>query len=290
MWHPQDDTARMLLLARSARRLGYRGLLGIHWQTAGVESNAFALIRGGWDSAEKSQTLHLQRASAFFSATPGVARKVAAILDELEALGAGWTGTAQQTECANFSWESFVPVTTAQEMPKPLVAIWRKMESARSELFRVPLGGFAVNCAYDALLFHFRQCQAQPDMIRDLERLRLRFSALRLETPHARRLLATMDFVLAYESIRRELVSKGPLRNIHNSIAEARSAGIEPEAVLIRAGQDGLRRIDATWAEVFDAQIRRLDTRGDLGNLANLNLKAWQAWKKFRAELLAIIS
>ena len=46
----------------------------------------------------------------------------------------------------------------------------------------------------------------------------------------------------------------------------------------------GIFRIEALWKKVFTAQVSRLDTQGDLGNLANLNLKAYQAWIKFRDE------
>lgn len=37
--------------------------------------------------------------------------------------------------------------------------------------------------------------------------------------------------------------------------------------------------------KLFAAQALRLHTRGDLGNLANLNIKAYQAWVKFKKEL-----
>ena len=45
-WHPQEDLAQMEKLVHSAARLGYRGCLGLHWQTAGVGTQRQPSARG----------------------------------------------------------------------------------------------------------------------------------------------------------------------------------------------------------------------------------------------------
>jgi hypothetical protein len=167
-------------------------------------------------------------------------------------------------------------------MPKSLRALGEMLEKTRVEMFRTPRASFQVWCAYDALRFMFEQKRGNPDSIGQLARLRSRWAALDLDTPHARRMLATMDFVLSYESIRRQLAPGGRLLLQQELLTETKTLGLRPERALLAAYRRGLRQIEATWRRVFAAQAARLDTRGDLGNLVNLNIKAYQAWKKFR--------
>ncbi len=280
-WHPQDGADKMKELARSARKLGYDGLLGIHWQTAGVELNAAALMIAGWNTRESTETFHLNYARTFFSPKKGEANKVAKILARLEALGPGWAGTGQQSECSHFEWDPFPEVGAGPLRPR-LRKVWKKMESARDELFASPDVDFKVYCAFDGLLFSFNEKRSDPSSLGKLEQLRKELAALKLKTPHARRWLATMDFVIAYETIRREMITTGKLRQQQELIKEATGLGLSPDPRLAAEYQKGLVRVEALWEKVFAAQSLRLDTQGDLGNLANLSLKAYQAWIKFR--------
>lgn len=282
-WHPQDDAGHMRSLARSAKQLGYSGLLGIHWQTAGVELNAGCLMSAGWNLRETTEAFHLRYARTFFTPQARRAAAVAGILQELENLGAGWSGTGQQVECESFSWDPFPPITTGPLTPG-LRSLWKKLQEVRLEMFETPRTSFQVWMNYDALLFCFDQKRGNPESIEVLGFLRKRFAKLKLTTPHARRLLATMDFVLAYETIRRELATGGRLQRQQELLKETQSLGLKADARLLADYRRGLRRVEVTWRQLFSAQIARLDTRGDLGNLANMNIKAYQAWKQFRNE------
>jgi L-proline amide hydrolase len=93
-----------------------------------------------------------------------------------------------------------------------------------------------------------------------------------------------MDFVIAYEKIRRELKLVGKLKQQQELLKEGAALRLKPDPRLVAEYKKGLRRIEGIWKQVFDAQIRRLDTQGDFGNLANINLKADQAWIQFRDE------
>jgi hypothetical protein len=282
-WHPQDDVSKMKSLARSAQKLGYDGLLGIHWQTAGAELNAACLAAAGWNTSEPAETFYLHYAQTFFSPKVEEATRVAKILTALETLGPGWSGTGQQTECSTFDWDPFPAVTLGPLFPE-LELIWKNLEKSRDALFASAAVDFKVYCSYDAVLFSFNQRRSDPSAVEKLGQLRKDFAALKLKQPHARRWLATMDFVIAYEHIRRELMSGGKLKMQQQLLKEAAELGLKPDPSLAANYKKGLVRIEALWKKVFAAQASRLDTPGDLGNLANLNLKAYQAWIKFQDE------
>ena len=282
MWHPQGGVAQMQKLAHSAKEFGYSGLLGIHWQTAGVELTAACLTAAGWDVQETAEEFHRRYASTFFSPDVKAASEVAQILDELEKLGPGWSGTGQQAECSGFSWGGQALIS-AEKLTPALEALYEKLWEGRDELFKVSTPTFQSYTRLDGLYLAFIQQKAEnPGAIEVLRALRERFVALKLASPHARRLLATMDFVLSYEKIRRELGETGRLNRQHEMLAEAKSLGLEPDPKLLADYHAGVREIEATWKDVFAAQTGRLDTAGDFGNLAAINLKAYQAWKQFR--------
>lgn len=270
----------MLKLARSARSLDYSGLLGIHWQTAGVEQNAACLIGAGWNRWPSAADFHGHYARRFFSPEASTAQQVATLLDDLERLGPGWTGTGQQIECGTFSWDPAPALTT--ELPsRELRAFAESLYPIRDSLADAP-NTANIWPVFDSLRYACDQMRGDPQAHDKLLGLRRRFQALGLTTPHAQRLNATMNFVLAYEDIRRALMSGGWLALQRELIEEARERGLDPDPALLAAHKEGLLKVEHLWADLFAAQTTRLQTRGDWGNLATINVKAYAAWRKFK--------
>lgn len=279
-WHPQEDTALMLNLARSAKALDYSGLLGIHWQTAAVEQNVSCLLGAGWNRWQSAAEFRSHYATRFFSNRASVASEVARLLEELENLGPGWTGTGQQVECDKFSWDPAPALTT--ETPSPEIrAFAEAFYPVRDKLADTPSAS-NIWRGFDTLRFMCDQMRGNSGAISRLAALRKSFQALDLNTPHARRLLATVDFVLSYEEIRSALMSGGWLSLMRELIEESRALHLQPDPRLSAQYEAGLRKVEALWQSVFAAQVSRLQTRGDLGNLATINLKAYEAWRRFK--------
>jgi hypothetical protein len=206
------------------------------------------------------------------------------MLEKLEALGAGWTGTSQQGECSRFAWEP-CPVLSDDPLPAALDKVLADLWKARAEFRNLSHMDLRAPCYADGLLYYSLSQQGQRDAFEILLALRDRFAALKLGTPHARRLLATMDFVIAYERIKRPLAPWGILQLQQQHIGESRRLGLKPDRHLLSSYRNNIAKIDQLWREVFRAQIARLDAQSDYGNLVNLNIKAYQAWKTFKAVL-----
>jgi hypothetical protein len=279
-WHPQDAVAVQTRLAQSAKEIGYTGLLGIHWQTAGCEINAMHLVQSvGWDVTQSG--FYAEYARTFFSRGE-YSGGVAAILCELEDLGPSWTGAGQQTECNLFEWAVMPRLSPGDAIPEEMAALEAPLWAAREAMFRTVEVDVPIIAHFDNLLFRFATQKLPANAILRLEKLRARFVALNLATPHARRLLATMDFVLAFEAIKSHLEPRGELARRQALLVQMKTMGLAPEPVLLAEYQRQLQCVEDLWPAVFAAQKARLDTAGDFGNLANLNLKAWQAWQQFR--------
>lgn len=280
-WHPQDAVAVQTRLAQSAKEIGYTGLLGIHWQTAGCEINAMHLVQSaGWDTARSG--FYKEYARTFFTRGE-TAGDVAALLAELEALGASWTGAGQQTECTLFEWVAMPRLSPGEDIPQEMSALEAPLWAAREAMFRTPEVDVPIIAHFDNLLFRFATQKLPANAIPQLEKLRARFLAWNLGTPHARRLLATMDFVLAFEAIKSRLEPRGELARRQALLVQMKNMGLVPAPALLAEYRRQLQSVEDLWPALFAAQKARLDTTGDFGNLANLNLKAWQAWLRFRA-------
>ena len=280
-WHPQEAVAQQAKLAQSAHALGYQGLLGIHWQTAGCEVNAMHLVQAaGWRAASSMPEFYAAYAQTFFTRS-SVAIEVAAILAELEALGPSWTGNGQQTECSLFEWDSMPRLSPEGTIPNALAKLEEPLWAARAAMFATPEVEVRIICHFDNLLFRCATQKLPADALPRLATLRQRFAALGLRTPHARRLLATVDFVLAFEAIKRQLEPRGELARRHALLTQMTTLGLPPDPGWQADYNRRRQTVAALWPALFAAQQARLDTVGDYGNLANLNLKAWQAWHLF---------
>jgi hypothetical protein len=281
-WHPQDAVALQTHLALSAKQIGYAGLLGIHWQTAGCEINAMHLVQcAGWNAAQSG--FYAEYARTFFSSGEA-SSEVAAILWELEDLGPSWTGAGQQTECSRFEWAAMPRLSPGDVVPEEMAALEAPLWAAREAMFCTQDVDVPIIAHFDNLLFRFATQKLPTDTTQRLERLRTRFVALNLSTPHARRLLAAMDFVLAFEAIKSRVEPRGELARRLELLLQMKNMGLAPDSAVLAEYQQQVQSVENLWLGLFAAQKARLDTPGDFGNLANINLKAWQAWRKFSAQ------
>jgi hypothetical protein len=89
-----------------------------------------------------------------------------------------------------------------------------------------------------------------------------------------------MDFVIAYERIKRELDSRGRLAAQQLLIRQAQADGLRPDPRLRAEYRRGVAHVERLWRQLFRAQARRLDTRSDLGTLATINTKAYPKWQE----------
>jgi hypothetical protein len=280
-WHPQDAVAVQTRLAQTAKDIGYTGLLGIHWQTAGCEINAMHLVQSaGWSTAQTG--FYADYARTFFSHGEASA-EIAAILAELEDLGPSWAGEGQQTECNVFEWAAMPRLSPGDAIPEGMASLESPLWAAREAMFWTPEVDVPIIAHFDSLLFRFATQKLPANATQRLEKLRARFVALEIATPHARRLLATMDFVLAFEAIKARLEPRGELARRQALLLQMKNVGLAPDPALLAEYHRQIKEVDDLWPGLFAAQKARLDTTGDFGNLANINLKAWQAWHKFRA-------
>ncbi|MCC6578820.1 MAG: hypothetical protein IT440_00125, partial [Phycisphaeraceae bacterium] len=82
-----------------------------------------------------------------------------------------------------------------------------------------------------------------------------------------------------------QLDSRGPLAAQQALIRQAKAAGLRPDPRLLSSYRQGVRNVERLWKDVFRAQVGRLDTRGDLGTLATIAVKAYPKWKDFLAQV-----
>ncbi len=103
-WFAQTNVKPFTQLVRDARAKGCQGLLGIHWQTRGVEEVAAYVAQYAWNPALTYEGFYTNFARKCFGEAHGA--EMASVLMRLESLGPRWTGAAGQVECGGFQWFS----------------------------------------------------------------------------------------------------------------------------------------------------------------------------------------
>lgn len=101
-WGPQTNVKPFTSLCRDALAKGCQGMLGIHWQTRGIEEAAAYLAQFAWDPTLEYGAFYDGMAERCFGADAGP--EMSAILQRLESLGPRWTGGSGQVECGGFGW------------------------------------------------------------------------------------------------------------------------------------------------------------------------------------------
>jgi len=103
-WGPQCNVKPFTALVRDAQAKGSQGLLGIHWETRGVEEVAAYCAQFAWNPDLSYEDFYRTFARKCFGEQH--AEEMAQILMQLEALGPRWTGGPGQVECGGFEWFS----------------------------------------------------------------------------------------------------------------------------------------------------------------------------------------
>jgi hypothetical protein len=103
-WFAQANVKPFTHLVRDARAKGCQGLLGIHWQTRGIEEVAAYTAQYAWNPDLTYADFYADFARKCFGETHGP--EMASVLVRLEALGPRWTGASGQIECGGFQWFS----------------------------------------------------------------------------------------------------------------------------------------------------------------------------------------
>lgn len=110
-WGPQCNVKPFTNLVRDALAKGCQGILGIHWQTRGVEEVAAYVAEFAWNPNLTYEEFYEEFARKCYGEKHGP--EMARIHMRLEALGPRWTGSLGQVECGHFSWFS------SDDRPKP---------------------------------------------------------------------------------------------------------------------------------------------------------------------------
>jgi len=103
-WGPQCNVKPFTSLVRDAQAKGCQGLLGIHWQTRGVEEVAAYVAQSAWDPALTYEDFYETFARKCYGEEDGP--EMAQFHMRFEALGPRLTGSHGQVECGGFQWFS----------------------------------------------------------------------------------------------------------------------------------------------------------------------------------------
>lgn len=103
-WFSQANVKPFTRLVRDARAKRCQGLLGIHWQTRGIEEVAAYTAQYAWHPDLGYEDFYAEFARKCFGTQHGP--EMARVLLRLEALGPRWTGASGQVECGGFQWFS----------------------------------------------------------------------------------------------------------------------------------------------------------------------------------------
>ncbi len=100
-WAPQANVKPFTALTRDALAKDCDGLLGIHWQTRGIEEVAAYAAQFAWSPDLTYEDFYRDYATNAFGD-----EAMAQTLMRLEELGPRWTGSLGQVECGRFAWFS----------------------------------------------------------------------------------------------------------------------------------------------------------------------------------------
>jgi hypothetical protein len=103
-WGPQCNVKPFTSLVRDAQAKGCQGILGIHWETRGVEEVAAYVAQFAWNPNLTYEQFYEDFARKCYGEKHGP--EMAQVHMRLEALGPRWTGSHGQVECGGFQWFS----------------------------------------------------------------------------------------------------------------------------------------------------------------------------------------
>ncbi|MCX5659854.1 MAG: hypothetical protein NTW19_09050 [Planctomycetota bacterium] len=106
-WTRQPNVPALGKLAPDALKKGCQGLLTLHWRTRDVEEESGYALRFAWDPALTPRRFLRDLASDSFG--PSHREPLGDILEQLQNLGARWTGVAGAIECGTMHWTGWNP-------------------------------------------------------------------------------------------------------------------------------------------------------------------------------------
>ncbi|MGQ9731675.1 MAG: LamG-like jellyroll fold domain-containing protein [Candidatus Zipacnadales bacterium] len=125
-WGPQCNVKPFTHLVRDAQNKHCEGLLGIHWQTRGVEEVAAYVAQFAWNPDLTYEDFYADFARKCYGEQHGP--EMAQIHMQLEALGPRLTGSLGQVECGRFNWFSSPDRPKAENLEK-LRAIVKRLKA-----------------------------------------------------------------------------------------------------------------------------------------------------------------
>ncbi|MCY3802394.1 MAG: hypothetical protein OXG46_12555 [Chloroflexi bacterium] len=247
-WGPQPNTHIFADLCRDAREKGCEGFMGIHWRTRDLEEVFAYSARYAWDSDITFETFYDDYARRAYGERHGA--EMAAILRELEHMGPRWTGSWGQWECWNFAWLS---------VGSPM----------------------SISDGHDAA----PDSRPSPANLSRLTEIRGRLSTLLAESESARDpagqerlrwLILTIDWLVLYDRVTLTLEGGGPYHRQADALFLRDALG-DPDHSLDRRIWELLR--EAPLQQAMHAYARKIESKGELGVLAAINVKAFSTYE-----------
>ncbi|MCY3802393.1 MAG: hypothetical protein OXG46_12550 [Chloroflexi bacterium] len=238
-WGPQPNTHIFADLCRDAREKGCEGFMGIHWRTRDLEEVFAYSARYAWDQVEYDEFYDDYARTAYASEYSG---EIALLLRELDSMGPRWSGSWGQWECRPFEWlGSSTQSDQPDSRPSPL---------STSRLHQIRGRASAMLTDIDPNI-HPAACD------------RLRW------------LILTIDWITQYDRVSLLLEPEGTYQvqaaELHMHYAHGMGGHSQDEQVweLYRS---------APLGEAMLAFAQKVGSRGELGALATINVKAYSTY------------
>ena len=246
-WGPQPNTHIFADLCRDALEKQCNGFVGIHWRTRDLEEVFAYSARYAWDAQVGYDEFYDDYARRAYGERHG--NEMASILRELEHMGPRWTGSWGQWECWDFRWMgagsplsiSDGHYATPDSRPSPT-------NLSRLTEIRERLGALLAELEAD-------QEPAGQDRLRWL--------------------IATIDWLVLYDRAALTLESEGPYHRQADALFQRDAQG-DPEHRLDLRIWDLLR--EAPLQQAMHAYARKIESKGELGVLATINVKAFSTY------------
>ena len=239
-WGPQPNTHIFADLCRDSLEKGCKGFLGIHWRTRDLEEVFAYCARYAWEPQIGYDEFYDDYArKAYASEYSG---EISRLLRELEPMGPRWSGSWGQWECRPFEWlGSSTQSDQPDSRPSPLNTSRLHQMRRRASAMLTEIDPKSHPAAYDRLSW----------------------------------LVLTIDWITNYDRVSILLEPQGAYQSqasvLHMHYAHGMGDHSQDESVweLIRS---------APLGEAMLAFARKVGSRGELGALATINVKAYSTY------------
>ena len=238
-WGPQPNTHIFADLCRDAQEKGCNGFVGIHWRTRDLEEVFAYCARYAWDQVGYDEFYEDYARTAYASE---YSAEISLLLRELDSMGPRWSGSWGQWECRPFEW---LGSSTQSDQPDS-----RPSPMSTSRLHQIRGRASAMLTDIDPIS-HPAACD------------RLRW------------LILTIDWITQYDRVSLLLEPQGQYQTqaaeLHMHYAHGMGDHSRDEQVweLYRS---------APLGEAMLAFAQKVGSRGELGALATINVKAYSTY------------